>query len=105
MGQVSPTHNPAAPPCEGELLERWGAAVGEAPRAVGYLWEGLVEREPAAERHDPGQLVLTGESSVQRQGTTLQQGKMWNQGHGGCRDIPRPSSHPSLWQLVEELGC
>lgn len=36
-----------------------------------YLREGFVQREPAAERHDAGQLVLARESRVQRQGTAL----------------------------------
>jgi len=39
--------------------------------SAAYLREGLVQREPAAERHDAGQLVLAGESRVQRQGTAL----------------------------------
>lgn len=41
--------------------------------SAGYLREGFVQREPAAERHDAGQLVLAGESRVQRQGAALQQ--------------------------------
>lgn len=59
-----------------------------------YLREGFVQREPAAERHDAGQLVLASESRVQRQGTTLR-------GGSSIRDPARirspslPCIHPS----------
>lgn len=61
----------------------------------GYLREGFVQREPAAERHDAGQLVLAGERRVEGQRAALQR-------DGGVRDPPGlregrrgPSSPPA----------
>lgn len=46
---------------------------GEVLVAAGSRWETPVERQPAAEGHDAGQLMLAGQGGVQGQGSTLRE--------------------------------
>lgn len=75
------------PPLRAARASRSGEPRGAPPpqnRAGGqcrYLREGFVQREPAAERHDAGQLVLAGERRVEGQCAALQR-------DGGVSDPP-----------------